>query len=1100
MKKKRMLGYWSEKIPYERVLRVMRLMFLLTVCIVCQLSAESLAQTVKLKEQTLKLKSIFEQVEAQTGKFTLFSNNELDMNRAVKLDRREFTLEELYRLLLRDTKLEFEITRDYVVIRPGREVARDSVRKLIQVSGVVRDERHNPLPGVTVLVKELKVGSATNVKGRYAVEVPLEQFTLVFSFIGMETKEIAYVGRDTINVVLKEEAAAIDEVVVNGLFTQNRNSYTGSVTTIKSEEIMRVSQTNLLQALAVLTPGMRILENNEQGSNPNYVPEIVIRGTSSISAKEQQGLNRPLIMLDGVEITLEQLYDLDMFDIDRVDVLKDASATAIYGDKASNGVIVVTRKRVTDSKLRVRYNFVPNVQSPDVPSSNFCNGAQKLELERMYKLYDSPYGQYDQDYYAKLERVNAGVNTDWVSKPLRNSWSFNNSLNLSGRGGGLDYSVTLRFNDTRGVMKGDYRQNYGAAFYFSYRLEDRLTLSFRSDWGKTDSKTSPYGNFADFAVLNPYDAPKDEDGNWNKKLSWDKRNPLYDATTNSFEEQMSKTFSNSLTFRLDVIKGLYMTGTFNLAWSDAHSEKFDSPESSTWLGVSDPEQKGSYDVSGSNGVSWNMQTTASYNLGLNEDKSSLLTLNVGGSLEKRKTNSFSFSGVGFLKPDLNDISFASRYPTDGGPGGAESITTAAGLFGNMNLIVKNRYFVDASFRTSGNSSYGTKDLYSSYWSAGIGWNIHQENFLKDSWVNLLRLRGSMGYVGNGNFSDIKPYTIYKYSVNNSYAGVVGARPLTMGNDELKAERQLQLNLGVSAAFLNERLEVSFETYRQTTKDLLLDISMPPSAGISSTKSNLGEKLNTGYEWKVSGVLIRTNDMYWRASLNSHQAKNKVQKISNALKRDSDANRDSTQYVAPKIQLEEGESDDAIFAVRSLGIDPATGREIFIKKDGSRTFKYDPQDKVALGSKTPKFEGSFSTSFTYKRVSLNLALSFTFGGYIYNSTRASKIENIDPKANVDKRAFTERWKKPGDIVDYITIDRTYGFAQSERFVEKKNEVSFTSIGVMYDVNPDWVKRIGLRRLVLGVTISDIGRISTVKYERGTNYPYMRGFNFTVSPTF
>ena len=154
MKKKRMLGYWSEKIPYERVLRVMRLMFLLTVCIVCQLSAESLAQTVKLKEQTLKLKSIFEQVEAQTGKFTLFSNNELDMNRAVKLDRREFTLEELYRLLLRDTKLEFEITRDYVVIRPGREVARDSVRKLIQVSGVVRDERHNPLPGVTVLVKE----------------------------------------------------------------------------------------------------------------------------------------------------------------------------------------------------------------------------------------------------------------------------------------------------------------------------------------------------------------------------------------------------------------------------------------------------------------------------------------------------------------------------------------------------------------------------------------------------------------------------------------------------------------------------------------------------------------------------------------------------------------------------------------------------------------------------------------------------------------------------------------------------------------------------------------------------------------------------------
>lgn len=1083
------------------MLHVTRLVFLLTIGIVCQLSATTLAQSVKLKEQSQTLKGIFEQVETQTGKFTLFSNNELNVNRPVKLSRQDFTLEELYREILRGTNLEFEITKQYVVIRPAVTVAKDSVRKMVTYKGVVLDSKGEALPGVTVLLKGTSRGVTTNVDGEFEISIPeAKDNVLVFSFMGMKAREIALKDTKPLKVTLEEDVNEMDEVVVNGLFTQNRNSYTGSVTTIKSEDIMKVSQTNLIQALAVLTPGMRILENNEQGANPNYVPEIIIRGTSSISAEGQQGLNRPLIMLDGVEITLEQLYDLDMFDIDRVDVLKDASATAIYGDKASNGVIVVTRKRVTDSKLRLRYNLVPNVQFPDVSSFNFCNAKQKLELERMYGLYDSPSGANDEDYYAKLERVNAGVNTDWVSKPLRTSWSFNNSLNLSGRGGGLDYSVTLRFNDVRGVMKGDSRQNYGLAFYFSYRLENRLTLSFRSDWGKTDAKTSPYGNFQDFAVLNPYDTPMDDDGDWNKKLSWDMRNPLYDATTNSFEKKMSKNFSNSLTFRLDVIKGLYVTGTFNLSWTDSHNEKFDSPESSTWLTTEDPEQKGSYSVDGSNGQSWDLQSTASYNLGLNEDGSSLLTLNVGGTLGKNKSNSFSFMGVGFMKPDLNDISFASRYPEGGAPGGGESINTNAGLFGNLNLIVKNRYFIDGSFRTSGNSSYGTKDLYSSFWSAGIGWNIHQENFLKDTWVNRLQLKGSIGYVGNDNFSDIKPYTIYRYNVNNSYAGSIGARPSTMGNDELKAERQLQLNAGVNASFLSERFEVTFETYRQTTKGLLLDIAMPPSAGISETKSNLGEKVNSGYEWSVSGVPVRTDDIYWRVSLHSSHSKGKIKKISNSLKRASESNRDSTNYVAPKIQLEEGESDDAIYAVRSLGIDPATGQEIFIKKDGSRTFKYDPQDKVALGSKTPKFEGSLSTSFTYKRVSLNVALSFTFGGYIYNSTRASKIENIDPKANVDKRAFTERWKNPGDVVDYIKIDRTFGFAQSERFVEKKNEVSFTSVSVMYDLNPNWVKRIGLRKLVLGVTLSDLGRISTVKYERGTNYPYMRGINFTVSPTF
>lgn len=1078
----------------------MRLVFLLSIGIVCQVSATSLAQSVKLKERTQTLESIFKQVETQTGKFTLYSNNELNMNRVVKLDRESFTLEELFRMILKGTNLEFVITPEYVVVRPARVEARDSVRGMMTVNGVVQDEKGEPMPGVTVVLKGTTTGVTTDVDGKFRMTIPeAKDNVLVFSFVGMKTREVAVKDTKALTVKMEEEVNEMDEVVVNGLFTQNRNSYTGSVTTIKSEDIMRVSSTNLLQALSVLTPGMRIMENNEQGSNPNHVPEIIIRGTSSISASGELGLNRPLIMLDGVEISLEQLYDLDMFDIDRVDILKDASATAIYGDKASNGVIVVTRKKVTDSKLKVRYNFVPNVQFPDVSSFNYCNAEQKLKLERLSGLYSSPIGEKDADYYAKLERVKAGVNTDWISKPLRNSWSFDNSLSMTGRGGGLDYSATIRYSDTRGVMKGDFRQNYGIAFYFSYRFEDRLTLSFRSDWTKTDGKTSPYGNFSDFVVLNPYDTPKDEEGAWNKQLSWDKRNPLYDATTNSFGKDMSKSFSNSLTFRWDILKGLYVSGTFNYTWNDSHHEEFDSPESSTWIGVSDPEQKGSYEVSGSNGDTWDLQSTVSYNLGLNEEGSSLLTLNVGGTLSKRKSNSFGFSGIGFLKPDLNDIGFAARYP-ETSPSGSESINTTAGVFGNINLVVKNRYFADASFRSSGNSNYGTKDMYSSYWSAGIGWNIHNENFLKDSWVNLLRLKGSVGYVGNGNFSDIKPYTIYQYKIENSYAGTIGAQPISMGNDLLKAERQLQLNLGLNASFLNERLDVTFEVYSQKTKDMLLDISMPPSSGITTTKSNLGEKVNRGYEWSVSAVLVRTNDIFWRVNLNSSHSKNKVQKISNALKRQSDANRDSTLLVAPKIQLEEGEPDDAIYAVRSLGIDPATGEEIFLKKDGSRTFQYDPQDKVALGSATPKFEGSFSTTFSYKRVSLSMALSFTFGGYIYNSTRASKIENIDAKSNVDKRAFTKRWMKAGDLVDYAKIDRTYGFSHSERFVEKKNEVNITSIGVMYDVNPDWVKRIGLKKLVLGVQLSDIGRISTVKYERGTSYPYMRGFNFTISPTF
>lgn len=253
----------------------------------------------------------------------------------------------------------------------------------------------------------------------------------------------------------------LEEVVVNGLFTQNRNSYTGAVTSVKGEDLLTVSKTNVFKALSWLVPlACEFVENNAAGRTQHDTGNPS-RGMNSISSDEMEtGLNRPLIVLDGVEISLEQLYDIDMFEIERVDVLKDASATAVYGEKAANGVIVVERKRVTESKLRVRYNFVPNISFPDVSSFNLCSPMEKLELERRFGKYPSS-GINDEEYNEKLKRIASGVNTDWKSIPLRNSWSHSHSLNITGRGSGMDYGISARYADTRGVMKGDYRRNLG---------------------------------------------------------------------------------------------------------------------------------------------------------------------------------------------------------------------------------------------------------------------------------------------------------------------------------------------------------------------------------------------------------------------------------------------------------------------------------------------------------------------------------------------------------------------------------------------------------------------------------------------------------------
>ncbi|WP_099290602.1 SusC/RagA family TonB-linked outer membrane protein [Butyricimonas sp. Marseille-P3923] len=974
--------------------------------------------------------------------------------------------------------------------------------KVVTVKGVVLDKNKEPLPGVTVIIKGTSTGVATNADGMYEIVVPTSSETVLqFSCIGMKSEEVKVGKEKTINVTMSEEVNEVDEVVVNGIYTASKNSYTGAVSTVRSEDILAVSQTNLFKALTVLVPGMRIVDNNEQGSNPNYIPEIIIRGTTSIKTSDDQyGLNSPLIIVDGVETTLEGLYDMDVFDIERVDVLKDASATAIYGDKAANGVIVVTRKRVADSKLRMRYNFVPDIQFPDVSSYSLCNPRQKLELERRWGIYEGMNGEKEMEYNRKLKLVNSGVYTDWAAIPVRIAWSHSHSLSVTGRGGGLDYSVTARYGDAHGVMKGDFRRNYGIGFYFSYIFRNKLTVTFRSDIRKTDSKNSPYGSYSQWVVLNPYDCPYDEYGELIPKLSFGAVNPMYNASTGSFSKSKSKNISNNLTFRWDVMKGMIVNLSANLSLSDNRSDDYiSSLHTSSMVGNESANTKGRYVLSGAEGTSWSMTGSVSYSLPF-DDKGSILTTNVGSTITQSNSSSFGMEGRGFLKPVMNDINFARTYPSGGKPRGSNDYSASVGVFANLNFIFRNRYFLDGSYRSSGSSVLGGNNQWAPYWSFGIGWNAHNESFIKAlSWISTFRFRGSIGFVGSGNFGGNMAQTIYTYG--DAYLLGLGAIPSQLGNPDLKAQRTLNMNGGVVLDILEGWFQVNLDFYRQRTKDALLPIGLPLSTGAATVQANLGESLNWGMEISVSSLLVRTTDWLLRLTVNTHHTENKLMKISNALARQNEANmRD--KGVAPKLQLREGESMDAIYAVDSWGINPANGLEVFLKKDTKEpTYTYNVEDMVALGDTKPWFEGSSSLSAAWRDISVGMAFSYTFGGYIYNSTRAAKVENIDITKNVDVRAYTDRWVKPGDVVAYPKGEyEQQRFVKSARFVEKKNEVYLSSVSISYNLPQTWVRGIGLKRLTVGVTFSDVLRLSTVKYERGTSYPFMRGFNFMISPTF
>ena len=545
---------------------------------VFQLSATGVAQSVKIEKQHQTLETVFEQVESQTGLLIMFSNNELDVNRKITLDVRKYTLNELFRKVLEGTNMDFDLEQNYVIIRPARPVAvRDSVVKTNKIKGVVVDAHGEPLPGVTVVAKRgeiLVTGAASDGSGKFEIVVPADIRDLTFTFVGYKTAIVPVELDKEMTIRMEEEVSEVDEVVVTGYFTKSKSSYTGAVKSVTAEQLKTISGTNVVAALAALTPGLNLVERSELGSNPNHVPELLLRGMSSFSDGTTQ-VNQPTIVLDGVEISMQELYDLDINEIENITVLKDASATALYGSRAASGVIVVERKKLTEGSMRVAYNFTGNVQFPYLKDYDMLNAAQKLEYERLAGLYTSEvkkdaWGnitnegeQYalDKLYNERYQEVQRGVDTDWLSQPARTAFSHDHSLRLYGGASNIRYELSGRFNNVQGVMKEDYRRRYNLGFKLEYHVQNKLTMANRTTYSEVNYKQSPYGAFSKYVEMNPYDRIYDQYGEYNKNLSWDLDNPLYEASLGNYDISKDKSISNTTDFRWEINKLFRLSGT-----------------------------------------------------------------------------------------------------------------------------------------------------------------------------------------------------------------------------------------------------------------------------------------------------------------------------------------------------------------------------------------------------------------------------------------------------------------------------------------------------------------------------------------------------------
>ena len=1119
MKKNRLIRFPGLLKRYKKNLMIMKWCIAFICLFTLNLSANVYSQKniVSLDLSDVSVEQFVKAVKQQTSLKFMYNSSLIRQagKISVKVENKE--LKDVLSMVLGKVNLEYEFFNNVILIRQKGEGKSEQQKKKV-VNGTVKDEHGVTLPGVSVLIKGESVGVATDINGKYSITIPenKKEVVFAFSFVGMVPVEVRYTGQDSINVVLKEDVEKIDEVVVNGYFTRKKESYTGVSTTFSGNYLRKVSTGNILNTLSMLDPSFTKVVNNEMGSDPNTIPNFEIRGSSSLKADFDGNPNMPTFIMDGFEVSAEKVFDLDPTRVRFITILKDAAATAIYGSRAANGVVVIETEAPKPGKLQLSYNGSMNFEVADLSDYNLMNAEEKLEYEVRAGLYDkedrpdwtdNTFDAYNQ----KLKLVKQGNDVDWLAIPVRElGVGHKHSIIAEGGNESFRYALDLSYSNKIGVMKGSKRDTYGGGIRLQYNLK-KLKFTDYASFDHVKSVNSPYGNFSAYQYYNPYYNPYDENGNVKKMLyeySYYDRgfqtkkmyNELYNAVLPSKDQSTSNRFLNNFAIEYDIIQGLKLKANLSLSVDNGRTDVYKPYENTEFI---DKEKKGSYSQGQYEDFSYDVNIILTYFKTFKKH-----VLNAGFIYNLRETNhdQTDVYALGFPNANMDHISMGAGFKEGDKPGGAYDVTRLVGFVGNLGYTYDERFLLDFSVRSDGSSLYGSNNRWGTFWSLGLGYNLHHEKFMERlTFINLLKIRGSIGTTGGQNFNPYQSMAMYSYNDDRigsiSYSGYIGAILKAFGNKNLRWQKVEKQNVGLDFELFDRRLTGSFNVYNDISKDVLIDVTLAPSLGFSSYKENLGEVKNSGVELTLKGTVIRDREreIYWDIMYNLAHNKNKVTKINQALTAFNDK-QDAEVKNKPVIRYKEGLSQNTIWANESLGIDPATGEEIFLDMNGNKVNEWDAANYKPFGSTDPKIYGTIGTMFTYKKWELNAHLYYKYGGYIYNSTLVDKVENVNPNENGDKRILYDRWNKEGDVAKFKKVSDVSVTNPTSRFIEKENYIQLQSLSIGYDFSCDKLREIGIQRLKLSAIGNDIFTSSTVKMERGTSYPFARTFSLSAQLTF
>lgn len=863
----------------------------------------------------------------------------------------------------------------------------------------------------------------------------------------------------------------VDEIVVVAYGSAKKSSLTGSVDIVKADQLVKVPVTSFDQALQGKSAGVQVTAaTGRPGSKAN----IKIRGTSSISAGSD-----PLYVIDGVPMSTSDFASINANDIEYMSILKDASATAIYGSRGSNGVILVTTKKGKTGKTTFNIRAQYGISTKTSDDLNLMNAQEKLTYERQLGSGYGATGGANGGPMTDAE-IAAHRNTDWYDEIFRTGATQLYELNISGGSEKTKFYISGQYYDQDAIVPGSYLNRGTARINVEHTVSDRVKIGVATSAGiskegllRIDRNALNPFNYVYSA--NPYDAPYNEDGTYNT-----------DITVGGVALNIFENIENNPNY----INRLKLMGAFNLEWkiwdeikyvtvagvdfNQAIQYQYNKPESqlSGILNPNPDDPKGYRNDNFTQRATWLWTNMLTYEKTFNQVHS--VKAVVGMEAQASQYRRINAMVEGFATGKLDAISIGS---TNKDVLGTTTDWRMLSYLGSAGYTYDDKYIIDAAVRRDGSSRFGADNQFGTFWAVGLGWNMERERFLEDvEWLTRLKLRGSVGTSGNNNIGDYAAQGVYGYG---SYNGASTAYPGRLPNPNLSWEKSMQSSVGLEASFFDSRLNVTFDLYKRKTTDLLLATRLSMTSGFSSRIDNVGEMQNKGYELAISGDIIRTND--WTFSLNGmiSQNKNKVEKLY----------KGNDIMIGWNSLVSEGLPINVYKMVRWAGVNPANGDALYYTKDGDITNVYNSDDAVVLDGKTPdpKYFGSFGARLAYKGIELSGDFYFSGGNYIYNHINFfTQSDGSMMDQNLDRKLLYDQWTKPGDVTNIPEQRLNNNTQPSTRYLEDGSYLRLRNVTLAYTLPKRWLKPLrmeSLRVYAQGLNLFTITNFSGMDPEVG-----------------